>query len=86
MEMSEKDSVTLIKYIFNMIKLVAKGYTGEALVKESDKLTKKIMKKIKNEMLKREIKEKYEKCINQYLKDFGYDNLKLIKNGSDIKK
>lgn len=75
----EKDSLILVKYIFKTLELVGKGYKGEALVNKLDKLTERSLRKIKSETIKIGLKENYDKCIKQYTKDFGYDNLKLIK-------
>jgi len=77
------DSGILLEYMFETLAVIKKGDKGEKLVKKLDALTKKTMKKIKDEILKIELEKMYEKHIKQYINNIGYDNLKLIKNGNE---
>lgn len=77
--MKAKGLIALINLINDITILSAKNYKGDVLIEKMDKLMKKTFKKIKNNEVKKDLKKVYDKFSNEYLRKYGYDDLKLIK-------
>ena len=72
-----KDLRRAVKIIEKIHKISCK-HKREKFVAEIDKLTKRNLHRIVNEKLRKEIDQLLKKHLKEYIKDVGYDNLKII--------